>query len=314
MKSFKQLMESLVEAWPGSKEYTAKYGTQKSGLGSEGSDGKKTGNRHEIEAKDGIVRATRKYGKDGESVEQETKSDGTAPTEKRGRGRPAGKYGSYKKKVKESIEFMESLDDSQLEAYLDTLDEETLDELNDALGEDVEQIEELSKSTLGSYVKKVAHELPAQGAATRQFANDSESAKQDHNYPEASKKMKLADKTFAKSWKRRVGVGKAVDRLTKEDVEQVEEAKLEISAAQMSHQGKATIKHIKNPDVTQRMAAHDIKPGVAGYRDRIALLKDAQAKGKLKEDVDQVEETNTIIESRGPEAIAALITKQAKEQ
>jgi len=54
-----------------------------------------------------------------------------------------------------------------------------------------------------------------------------------------------------------------------------------------SHQGKTTLKHIKNPDVTQRMAAHDIKPGIKGYRDRIALLKDAgQRKNLKKEDID----------------------------
>lgn len=50
-----------------------------------------------------------------------------------------------------------------------------------------------------------------------------------------------------------------------------------------SHQAKTTIKGIKNPDVTQRMAAHDIKPGIKGYADRIALLRDAKAKGNLKE-------------------------------
>lgn len=50
-----------------------------------------------------------------------------------------------------------------------------------------------------------------------------------------------------------------------------------------SHQAKTTLRGIKNPDVTQRMAAHDIKPGIKGYRDRIALLHDIKAKGKLKE-------------------------------
>lgn len=57
----------------------------------------------------------------------------------------------------------------------------------------------------------------------------------------------------------------------------------QISTAQMSHQGKTTIKHIDSPGVQLRMAAHDIKPGIKGYRDRIALLKAAQAQGKLKE-------------------------------
>jgi hypothetical protein len=42
------------------------------------------------------------------------------------------------------------------------------------------------------------------------------------------------------------------------------------------------MKHAKNPTVQQRMAAHDIKPGVAGYRDRIDMLKDLERTGKLK--------------------------------
>ena len=60
-----------------------------------------------------------------------------------------------------------------------------------------------------------------------------------------------------------------------------------------SHQGKTTMKHIKNPTVQQRMAAHDIKPGVAGYRDRIDLLKDAERTGKMKkEEVDELDEVS----------------------
>ena len=51
-----------------------------------------------------------------------------------------------------------------------------------------------------------------------------------------------------------------------------------------SHQGKTTLKHIKNPDVVQRMAAHDIKPGIKGYRDRSALLKDAERRKNLKKE------------------------------
>ena len=50
-----------------------------------------------------------------------------------------------------------------------------------------------------------------------------------------------------------------------------------------SHQYKTTMKHAKNPTVQQRMAAHDIKPGVAGYRDRVDLLKDLERTGKLKD-------------------------------
>jgi hypothetical protein len=56
------------------------------------------------------------------------------------------------------------------------------------------------------------------------------------------------------------------------------------SNPQHSHQYDTTMKHAKNPTVQQRMAAHDIKPGVAGYRDRIDLLKDLERTGKLKKE------------------------------
>ena len=53
---------------------------------------------------------------------------------------------------------------------------------------------------------------------------------------------------------------------------------------QHSHQYDTTMKHAKNPSVQQRMAAHDIKPGIAGYRDRIDMLKDLERTGNLKAD------------------------------
>ena len=53
---------------------------------------------------------------------------------------------------------------------------------------------------------------------------------------------------------------------------------------QHSHQYDTTMKHANNPTVQQRMAAHDIKPGVAGYRDRIDMLKDLERTGKLKDE------------------------------
>jgi hypothetical protein len=60
---------------------------------------------------------------------------------------------------------------------------------------------------------------------------------------------------------------------------------------QHSHQYDTTMKHADNPTYQQRMAAHDIKPGIAGYRDRIAMLKDLERTGKLKsEDVSAFED------------------------
>ena len=51
-----------------------------------------------------------------------------------------------------------------------------------------------------------------------------------------------------------------------------------------SHQYKVTMKHAKNPTVQQRMAAHDIRPGIKGYRDRVDLLKDLERTGRIKKE------------------------------
>lgn len=50
-----------------------------------------------------------------------------------------------------------------------------------------------------------------------------------------------------------------------------------------SHQAKTTMKHVKNPTAGEKKAAKDIKPGVKGYSDRIAMLKSAEKDGRLKE-------------------------------
>jgi hypothetical protein len=71
--------------------------------------------------------------------------------------------------------------------------------------------------------------------------------------------------------------------LRKEEADEIDEAQ--------SHQAKTTMKHIDNPTAGEKKAAKDIKPGIAGFRDRIAMLKSAQARGALKkEEAEQVDE------------------------
>ena len=53
-----------------------------------------------------------------------------------------------------------------------------------------------------------------------------------------------------------------------------------------SHQSATTMKHIPNPSPALKKAAKDIKPGIAGYRDRIAMLK----AGGVKEEAVQKNE------------------------
>lgn len=54
-----------------------------------------------------------------------------------------------------------------------------------------------------------------------------------------------------------------------------------------SHQSNTTMKHIKNPTKGEKQAAKDIKPGIAGYRDRIDMLQSAKKDGRLKNEASK---------------------------
>jgi hypothetical protein len=80
---------------------------------------------------------------------------------------------------------------------------------------------------------------------------------------------KIDGKDFAK-----LRAGKKPD-VKKEEVEQQDEA--------MSHQAKTTMKHIPNASPALKKAAKDIKPGIAGIRDRFDML---DAGGVKREEVE----------------------------
>lgn len=89
--------------------------------------------------------------------------------------------------------------------------------------EEVEELDELSKTTLGSYVKKATRDA----VITRKIGADFEHQGKRAKSPgmKAASDM-LSQRYKAKSFKRRDGVDKAVDRLTKEEVEQFDETVL----------------------------------------------------------------------------------------
>jgi hypothetical protein len=139
--------------------------------------------------------------------------------------------------------------------------------------EDVEQIDELSKDTLKSYQQKASAHVDKHLG----LGNFGRSKPADNDL-----------KSISKVANRAAGYVKAGEKLRKEETEQVDEA---ISTKSMSHQAKTTIKHVDNPGVQDRMDAHDIKPGISGYRDRIDYLKRMKQMGKLKnEEVEELEE------------------------
>jgi hypothetical protein len=85
--------------------------------------------------------------------------------------------------------------------------------------EEAEQIDEISKGTLGSYIKKASHDVAAKGAFTRHFADKSRAETAAQRPDLARLTMKKADKMQDAGMKRRANMAKAVDRLTKEEVQ-----------------------------------------------------------------------------------------------
>jgi hypothetical protein len=141
--------------------------------------------------------------------------------------------------------------------------------------ESVEQIDELKKSTLASYVKKASHDVAAKGAMTRQFANDSAAAKKDSNYWDAKKADDKSNKMFAKSWKRRENMGKAVDRLAKEEVM--------VEGSGSKEKQKTPYRDINSPEY---------RAAVEKQKQRMAKDKAAEPGKKMlkKEEVEHIEE------------------------
>jgi hypothetical protein len=123
--------------------------------------------------------------------------------EKRGRGRPPGKYGSYKKRIKEA-----------LEAYSVDLDEEQLDEL--------------SKETLVKYAsanrKDAEKRSPDHKQAAEKYLSDPDFYKKKGS-PFSAKEVLTRYNEIKK--KRDAGFNKAMARLTKEDLDEMSAEELD---------------------------------------------------------------------------------------
>ncbi len=89
--------------------------------------------------------------------------------------------------------------------------------------EEVEQIDELSKKTLGSYVKKASTDQYLKGQAVQYHTNKAQTADGVFAKQSKTKHYDAADKALKKASNRDTGIGRAVDRMTKEEVEQIDE-------------------------------------------------------------------------------------------
>ncbi len=132
------------------------------------------------------------------------------------------------------------------------------------LADGIKHGEHLSDSELDD-----AHEMGAKVKHVKESVNEGKMAELDHDLEN------MKDKDFETHY----GEPKSAYRPPKKDKPEDKSSKVEEA---MSHQAKTTMKHIPNASPALKKAAKDIKPGIAGFRDRIAMLK----AGNVKEETD----------------------------
>ena len=166
---------------------------------------------------------------------------------------------------------------AKMHEHAEVTDEMIDQEVADLSEEEFEQsLQEALALDEASYSAKAARAGKDIGKPGKMFSKIAASAAKRYGSEERGKKV--AGAVLAKLRAKNM----------EEELEQTNEAQTSAAArlakAKMSHQASTTMKHISNPTPGEKAAAKDIKPGIAGYRDRIAMLKSAQARGALKED------------------------------
>lgn len=163
------------------------------------SDKTKTSTYHDVKKISTGTVYTKQFDKDGTS--KGTGDDAAKKAEgavKRGRGRPK------KDKFAESVEMLLSLSEDQFDSMME--------EGFDAFFEAYEELDELSKATLGSYAKKAALD----STITRKIASDFEHMSDRARTPGMKQAAGMNAQNYKeRSWKRRDGAAKAIDKLTK---------------------------------------------------------------------------------------------------
>jgi hypothetical protein len=102
---------------------------------------------------------------------------------------------------------------SQVEEEQLNLEDYSLEELQEFMvSEEFEQLDELSKSTLGSYVNKASKDAVKSSSASTNWARTSDRARNPRVKVAAAQ---YSDEEEAREKKRLAGIGKAVKKLTK---------------------------------------------------------------------------------------------------
>ncbi len=130
----------------------------------------------------------------------------------------------------------------------------------DVQKEEVEELDELSKETLGSYVKKASRNL-----AGREYKRGAEKDASTTN--------------LQKSYKRDMGISKAVDKMTKEEVDEAKLTDKQVKAALSAAKAKPKDKVSLKPAPWDKK---DMKESRWPIYNRIQEAKDAHLKGAVE--------------------------------
>jgi hypothetical protein len=150
-----------------------------------------------------------------------------------------------------------------------------------------EQIDEISKKTLGSYVNKAAKDSRYSGQIATDFENQADKARKQ------SKKdsfERLHRKYLEKSWKREDGIAKAVNKLTKEEIE-LDEGRMKDLAYDLDNMGHSEFHKTYGNPKSHYDPTNFKKPVQPGKEmDRARALAQRGMQSLSKEEVERIEE------------------------
>ena len=229
---------------------------------------------------------------------------GATPQEKRGRGRPKGvgaKAGQYKprdpeKKAASAAKAAASkaankakkaaLTNEDCEEIFEGL---TFDDIIEMmLEEEYEQLDELSKATLGSYIKKASKDVGSKNFTSGFFDRDAD------DYGENMPAKRKSYAALQKGDKRQAGLEKATDRLTKESVDEAADVKVGsiVTPKIGPHAGRPhTVIHVHDD------GTFNIKPNMDVKKVKYHLGAARCSKKDLQESEFSLEELELFIES-----------------
>jgi hypothetical protein len=120
-----------------------------------------------------------------------------------------------------------------------------------------EEIDEISKKTLGSYIRAAVGDREIKKIRARQISDMGHERKDAGDHQSAQKHFMKAGELAGKAANRKAGINKAVDRLTKEEAEQVDEVSIDTLK---SYHAAAKTQTLSIADKLKKVNSKEITP------------------------------------------------------